>query len=113
MLTIVHDGISETRHCAPVGDKWQGFVLDADRRTFSYYEYQSGDLTHRLSKLHVTMKPYQANVLYKYTIGDDDGYAAHVKHEHMRAQVFLQQQRTALNEAEFKAELKRKAKEAA
>lgn len=94
MITIVHDGISETRHCRTLTDGFQGFMLDADKTRLLAMEMLSRQTSVALRTGGVISEPYIANLFCVYQKGDTSAkYAAMVMAETMRARAIFGRQK--------------------
>lgn len=104
MLTIVHDGHSETRHCHKSGSGWNGWLLDRDKQKLQMLEVSSAELVHQIRMVGAVSKLYNANLLHLYQGGStaNESYKAHVQHEQHRAKQIIEKQRGELLIAEIK-----------
>lgn len=86
MITIVHDGRSETRHCRMIGESFQGYVLDDDKARLQELEALSRQTSVALRTGGTHSEPYTASLFCLYAKGDTEAqYNAHIKAEWRRA----------------------------
>jgi hypothetical protein len=108
MLTIVHEGRSETRHCRIIDGRYQGYVLDADKNVLREMEALSRQASAALRTGGIASEPYTANLFCLYDEGDTAAsYGAHMKAELRRARDIGQRQHDEAAKMHAEQEAKR------
>lgn len=98
MLTIVHDGISETRHCTPNGnERWRGHWLDTDKRVLQLLQAGSEEASRQLRRFKIGMERYTMPDFCNYKQGEFEApYTDQLGRELRKANQIIREQQTAL-----------------